>query len=388
MEILFWSSIIIVFYAYLGYGILLLIIVKIKMFLTNKSLNTFDDHYFPTVTFIVPCYNEIDMIDQKVTNCLSLDYPREKISYIFITDGSNDGTPELVSKYSEITLLHENKREGKSAAENRAMKFVKSEITIFSDANTILPETAIKKLIRHYINPKVGAVSGEKKINTSKNTKAVSSGEGIYWKYESYLKKLDSELNSIVGAAGELFSFRSELFENIEKDTILDDFMLSMRIAAKGYKVVYEPEAQALETASSSIKEELKRKIRICAGGWQAMSRLTHLLIPYKNKVLTFQYISHRVLRWTIVPILLFVILISNIYLFNENILYFTLLLLQAVFYIAAFIGYLFEKINAKVKFLFVPYYFIIMNYAVIIGYIRFMRGNQSSAWERSKRGI
>jgi cellulose synthase/poly-beta-1,6-N-acetylglucosamine synthase-like glycosyltransferase len=163
MEILFWSSIIIVFYAYLGYGILLLIIVKIKMFLTNKSLNTFDDHYFPTVTFIVPCYNEIDMINQKVTNCLSLDYPREKISYIFITDGSNDGTPELVSKYSEITLLHENKREGKSAAENRAMKFVKSEITIFSDANTILPEAAIKKLIRHYLNPKVGAVSGEKK---------------------------------------------------------------------------------------------------------------------------------------------------------------------------------------------------------------------------------
>lgn len=386
MEILFWSFVFIVFYAFLGYGILLYVLVLIKRIVfPDKTI--FDENYLPTVTFVVPCYNEIDTIEQKINNCISMDYPKDKYTIVFITDGSTDGTPELVQKFPGIKLLHEPQRAGKASAENRAMLFVNSEITIFSDANTTLPSDAIKKMVRHYKNPMVGAVSGEKRIQAKVADQAAGAGEGMYWKYESFLKRLDSELLTIVGAAGELFSFRTSLFIPVEKDAILDDFMLSMRIAAKGYRVIYEPEASALETASASIKEELKRKIRICAGGWQSMSRLMPILFPFPNFILTFQYISHRVLRWTIVPLLLIALLILNAYLAFQTPLYFVLFLLQLCFYFLALLGWILATKNIKLKVLFVPYYFLIMNYAVLAGFIRFVKGSQSAAWERSKRG-
>ena len=386
MEILFWSFVFIVFYAFLGYGILLYVLVLIKR-IVYPDKTIFDENYLPTVTFVVPCYNEIDTIEQKINNCISMDYPKDKYTIVFITDGSTDGTPELVQKFPGIKLLHEPQRAGKASAENRAMLFVNSEITIFSDANTTLPSDAIKKMVRHYKNPMVGAVSGEKRIQAKVADQAAGAGEGMYWKYESFLKRLDSELLTIVGAAGELFSFRTSLFIPVEKDAILDDFMLSMRIAAKGYRVIYEPEASALETASASIKEELKRKIRICAGGWQSMSRLMPILFPFPNFMLTFQYISHRVLRWTIVPLLLIALLILNAYLAFQTPLYFVLFLFQLCFYFLALLGWILATKNIKLKVLFVPYYFLIMNYAVLAGFIRFVKGSQSAAWERSKRG-
>lgn len=385
METIFWISLFIIFYAFLGYGIVLYLIVLLKR-IFFKAKNLFDNNYQPTVSFVVPCYNEIDMIEQKINNCLSLNYPKDKLTIIFITDGSNDGTPELVKKYENVVLLHEEKRGGKSAAENRAMTFITTEITIFSDANTILPEDAIQKMVRHYKNPLVGAVSGEKRVKSNKSDNAAGAGEGIYWKYESFLKKLDSELLTIVGAAGELFSFRTSLFSTIEKDSILDDFMLSMRIAAQGYRVIYEPEAYALETASASIKEELKRKIRICAGGWQSMSRLLPILNPFTHFTLTFQYISHRVLRWSIVPVLLVIVFLVNLYLATQFKVYLYIWICQVMFYILALSGWILENKNIKIKILFVPYYFLMMNYSVFAGFVRFLKGSQSAAWERSQR--
>ncbi|MBY0426227.1 MAG: glycosyltransferase family 2 protein, partial [Cytophagales bacterium] len=371
LEWAFWICIFISFYAYLGYGILLYLIVKIKRVLTKKEPN-FDETFTPSVTFVVPCYNESETVVQKIENCISMDYPKELYSIIFITDGSTDGTPEIVKKYEgQVQLLHSPLRKGKAAAENRSMEFVKSDIVIFSDANTILPVDAVKKLVRHYSNPKVGAVSGEKRILKKASDKAAGAGEGIYWKYESFLKKLDSELLTIVGAAGELFSFRTSLFEPLEEDSILDDFMVSMRIADRGYRVIYEPEAYAQETASESIKEELKRKIRICAGGWQSMSRLLPVLNPFRNFTLTFQYVSHRVLRWSIVPLLLLLAIPLNIILTKLTWFYTLLLGAQTIFYSLALLGWYFENRNIKIKVLFVPYYFFIMNYAVIMGFFR-----------------
>jgi biofilm PGA synthesis N-glycosyltransferase PgaC len=385
MELLFWTAIAIVFYTFLGYGILLYVLVVLKrIFSTNQP--PFDPHYCPSVTFVVPCYNEADTVVQKIDNCLSLAYPENKLTIIFITDGSDDGTPALIQQFPSIKLLHDTHRAGKAAAENRAMLHIQSEITIFSDANTLLPNDAIYKLVRHYQDPKVGAVAGEKRIQSKTADQAAGAGEGIYWKYESLLKRLDAELHTIVGAAGELFSFRTALFSAIEKDTILDDFILSMRIAAKGYHVLYEPEAYAMETASVSIKEELKRKVRICAGGWQAMSRLLPILNPFPNFVLSFQYLSHRVLRWTIVPLLLIFVLVLNMRLAMTSQFYLLLLLLQLSFYGFAIVGWLLENKNIKLKTFFVPYYFLIMNYSVIAGFVRFIQGRQSAAWERSKR--
>lgn len=386
LEILFWFGILTIFYAYVGYGILLWLIVKLKRVLNPKKVN-FKEGFEPEVAFIVPCYNESSIIEEKLKNCLSLDYPKDKLMIIFITDGSNDGTPQMVEQFPEVTLLHENQRRGKAAAENRVMKYVEAPIVIFSDANTMLPVNAVKELIKYYADPTVGAVSGEKRVVSSTEASASSAGEGLYWKYESFLKRFDAELLTIVGAAGELFSFRKELFTPLEEDTILDDFILSLRIAGKGFRVLYEPKAYAMETASVSVKEEMKRKVRICAGGWQSMERLAYLLNPFNHFTLTFQYISHRVLRWSIAPLFLFLLIPINLYLLTSGKeIYFLTAVGQTLFYILALLGYYFENKKIRYKLLFVPYYFFIMNLSVILGFIRYLKGSQSAAWERAQR--
>ena len=195
-------------------------------------------------------------------------------------------------------------------------------------------------------------------------------------------------MHSLVGAAGELFSFRKKLFIELEEDTVLDDFILSLRIAEKGYRVMYEPKAYAMETSSSNSVEELKRKIRICAGAWQSMIRLSGLLNPFNQPMLTFQYVSHRVLRWTLAPLFLMLLLPLNLCLFNSGIIYQSILVAQMVFYVCAFAGWHFENKQVRIKLLFVPYYFMMMNYAAVAGCIRYFKGAQSAAWERSERKV
>ncbi len=388
MESLFFVLLGVVFYTYLGYGILLVLLVKIKRLFVKQNTQ-FNAVFYPTVSFIVPCYNEIDVVEDKIKNCLALDYPKDKLEIIFITDGSTDGTDTLVSQHEGVKLLHDTARGGKSAAENRSLQHATGEIIVFSDANTELPVEALKKIVRHYIDPKIGAVSGEKRIAKKELDNASGAGEGIYWKYESFLKRMDVELYSLVGAAGELFSFRKSLFTELETDTVLDDFVLSMRIAGAGYVVTYDPEAYAMETASASVKEELKRKIRICAGGWQAMVRLAYLLNPFKNFVLWFQYVSHRVLRWSVTPVCLALLIPINLVLVvnSEGLTFFHVALLgQIIFYIAAIAGWILANREIKVKALYVPYYFLIMNYAVIAGFFRYINKSQAAAWERSAR--
>jgi biofilm PGA synthesis N-glycosyltransferase PgaC len=274
----FWISFAILFYSYLGYGIILYGLVLIKRALIAKK-----DHHqdlsgtCPAVTVLIAAFNEEDYIIEKINNTFSLDYPAEKLNILIVTDGSSDQTPELVKKFPAITLLHQPERQGKIAAVQRAMPYVFTDLVVFTDANTMLNKEAILQMVRHYQDEKVGAVAGEKRILAKDKEAANSAGEGIYWKYESALKRWDSELFSVVGAAGELFSIRKSLFEHVPHDTLIEDFYLTLRIAQKGYRVKYEPGAYALEGPSASISEELKRKIRIAAGGIQAIVRLKSL---------------------------------------------------------------------------------------------------------------
>jgi cellulose synthase/poly-beta-1,6-N-acetylglucosamine synthase-like glycosyltransferase len=243
------------------------------------------------------------------------------------------------------------------------------------------------KIAQMFSDPKTGCVSGEKRIYNADKEAASAAGEGIYWKYESTLKRWDAELNTAVGAAGELFAIRTELFNEVEADTLLDDFIISLRVAMKGYKIDYDPDAYALETASANVKEELKRKIRIAAGGIQSVVRLYPLLNIFKYGMLSFQYISHRVLRWTVTPVALLLMFLINIILAPSSVLFSIILTLQALFYLSSFIGWKLENKKLKVKLFFIPYYFYIMNYAVYMGFIRYIRNKQSVNWERAKRG-
>lgn len=390
MEWIFWLLILLVFYTYLGYGILLFVIVGLKRLLGLKSAVVYNANYEPNVTLVIPAFNEEDYIEDKALNSLALSYPKDKLRILFITDGSTDSTRDILGGIDGVEVIHEDRRAGKSAAENRAMKFVKTPIVVFCDANTMLNRDSIKELVKHYQNPKVGAVSGEKRISTQAQENASGAGEGLYWKYESFLKKMDSELCTVVGAAGELISFRSELVEDLEEDTVLDDFIQSLRVCKKGYRVIYEPDAYAVETASENTKEELKRKVRIAAGGWQAMYRLRGLLNPFGHFVLTFQYVSHRVLRWSLSAFALPLIFCLNVLLaFYSSMdvdIYKVFLVGQIAFYVLAIVGWYFESKSIRVKILFVPYYFSLMNYAVFAGFSRWLKGSQKATWEKSSR--
>ena len=387
MKIAFWICLFIVFYTYIGYGILLYILVRLRRLIKGKRSTLFNLTNLPTCTLIVAVYNEADILKEKIKNTLALQYPQGKITFLFVTDGSSDDSPNVIKKYPGIQLMHSPERKGKIHAMHRAMEQVETEIVIFTDANTFLNEEALINIARHYQDKTVGAVAGEKRVQIDEKADA-TAGEGFYWKYESALKKWDAELYSVVGAAGELFSVRRTLYIPVEPDTVLDDFMISLRIAEKGYRIVYEPAAYALETSSASITEELKRKIRIAAGGIQSVLRLKSLLNPFHNFVLSFQYISHRVLRWTITPFLMIAAFIINAIIVwqTQQQLYAILLLGQVIFYLLALTGWYFEKKNIRVKALFIPYYFCVMNYAVLAGIKRYTFGKQSAAWEKSKR--
>ncbi len=243
LEALFWVGLFIVFYAYLGYGLVLWSMVKIKRILRGgrPAHVGFAEADLPDVTFIVCAFNERAWMREKIENCLAFDYPTDRIRLFFVTDGSDDGTDEAVSSFPfpknvAWKLLHQPERRGKIAAFDRSMAFVDTPIVVSTDANTLLNKDAIRNLVRHFADPQVGAVAGEKRIALGEKDAASGAGEGIYWKYESFLKKMDAELWSVVGAAGELFAIRTALYEAVPRDTIIEDFYLTLRIAQRGHR--------------------------------------------------------------------------------------------------------------------------------------------------------
>jgi cellulose synthase/poly-beta-1,6-N-acetylglucosamine synthase-like glycosyltransferase len=346
----------------------------------------------PAVTFVVCAFNEEDWILQKIENSLALEYPRHLIRFCFVTDGSDDRTASLVQNYpypSDVQwqLFHQPERRGKIAAFQRAMEHIQTPVVVSTDANTFVNKEALTHLVRHFNDPKVGAVAGEKRISMAEKEDASSAGEGIYWKYESLLKKWDAELWTVVGAAGELFAIRTACYEPVPSDTLVEDFYMTMRIAQRGWRVAYAPDAWAAEGSSASVAEEMKRKVRIAAGGLQAIVRLAALLNPFRYGVLSFQYISHRVLRWTLAPLLLPILLVINLMLaLQGSVLYTFLLAGQIIFYLAALAGWLLERRKLKVKAFFIPYYFCLMNWAMYAGLIRLLRGKQTVIWEKARR--
>ncbi len=228
-------------------------------------------HETPPVTIIISAYNEADMLEKKIRNTLAIDYPADKLKVVIVTDGSADGSENIVKRFPEIILMHQAERRGKYAAIKRAMQTVSTPFVVFSDANTMLNPECLKKIMPHYQDENIGGVAGEKKILQNRAESVVGEAEGLYWQYESFLKKMDASFFSIVGAAGELFSIRTHLFSPIDDHVILDDFIISMQVCLQGYRFAYEPDAFATETASDSLIEESKRKIRIAAGAYQSV---------------------------------------------------------------------------------------------------------------------
>lgn len=381
---LFWIAAFLVFYTFFGYGIIVWIAVKCKELVSKPEKFSIVEEY-PEVTLLIAAYNEADIIDRKMENCASLKYPSDRIRFVWVTDGSTDGTPEVLRRYPENIVLHEDTRAGKSHALNRAIKYVTSPIVIMTDANTILNEDSIYLIVRKFDNPKVGCVAGEKRVLSIGDNAA--STEGLYWKYESFLKELDDRLNSTMGAAGELIALRRELWREIPADTIGDDMFLSMDVLRRGYKIAYCKEAYAMELPSADIGEERKRKVRLAGCALQNVCRLRDLMNPFKYGITAFQYVSHRVFRWIVSPVCLILMLLFNFFavLAGAPLFYHIVLLLQLLFYLAAFAGMILDR-KEKAGILRVPYYFLFANFTMFagIGYLARNKGN--GAWEKAKR--
>ena len=280
VAILFWAGVFLVFYTYLGYGILLWLLVKIR-----EAVHPARRYAFPAdppeVTLLIAAYNEQEVVAEKMANCRALDYPAGKLRVTWITDGSTDRTVELLAAYPEVTVLHDPRRGGKTAALNRALGIVRTPLVVFTDANTMLNPEAVAQVVRCFEDPAVGCVAGEKRVAGTGNTGAAAT-EGVYWKYESKLKELDHRLYSAVGAAGELFAVRRELWQTLREDTLLDDFVCSMLIAAQGYRIAYCKEAYALESPSADMGEEGKRKKRIAAAQAAQSVPLRGAVVPVR----------------------------------------------------------------------------------------------------------
>ena len=391
MEILvwiFWIAIGVIFYTYIGYGIILYGFVFLKERFGAKQECELKEGDLPELTLLIAAYNESSIIDAKMENCQSLRYPSGKLSILWVTDGSNDATNELLKQYPDIQICFSPERKGKTAALNHGMQKVCTELTAFTDANTMLNENALIEIAACFRQKNVGCVAGEKRILTSDKDGASTGGEGLYWKYESKLKELDSRLYSAVGAAGELFAIRTALYEPMPEDTLLDDFVLSLHIAEKGYRIAYCKEAYACEKGSADLMNEHKRKVRIAAGGIQSICRLKVLLNPLRYGILSFQYVSHRVLRWTITPVLFFAIYPLNLILMfvQGGWFYILLFVLQTLFYIMAAVGACFQNKQFRFKILFVPLYFIFMNLNVLQAVPYLMRNKGKGSWDKARR--
>ena len=390
LKILFWTTLFIVFYTYVGYGILLYIIIRLKrLFKGNpvKSPLPSDDE-LPTMTLMICAYNEEDVVAEKMVNTRALDYPKDKLRIMWVTDGSNDRTNELLAAYPEVDVVFSPERRGKTAALKHGLRELQTRYVAFTDANTMINPEALREIARLFMDPTIGCVSGEKRVAARKEGEMAAEGEGLYWKYESTLKRWDSELYSAMGAAGELYAIDPALARDVPDEALLDDFMMSMYIVDEGRRIAYTPDAYAREYGSANIYEESKRKRRIAAGGLQSIWWLRRMLNPFRQPLVAFQFISHRVLRWSITPVAMILLLLANITLvvMGAGLFYQVILVLQVLFYLMALCGWLQSRVGRKNKLLYTAYYFMFMNFNVFRGMAYLKSHSKSGTWEKAKR--
>ena len=392
LKIIFWLCLALVVYTYVGYGAVLYIILKVKNIFFRRETTPIlplDPQLLPDVTLMICAYNEADVIEEKMQNIRALNYPQDKLCVMWVTDGSNDNSNELLQAYPEVKLVYSPERKGKAAAMQHGLQENKAEYVIFTDANTMLNADAIREIVRQFMKKNVSCVSGEKRVAARHAGQATAEGEGVYWKYESMLKRWDSELYSAMGAAGELFAVRMSHYLPAPSNALLDDFMMSMLILKDGHRIAYTNEAYATEYGSASTAEESKRKRRIAAGGLQSIWWLRSLMNPFAYPKVAFQYVSHRVLRWSITTLALFALFPLNLLLLfaSGSLIYQLLFLLQLFFYLSALTGHILKVSGRRNKLLYIPCYFLFMNLNVFLGIGYLMSHKDSGTWEKARRG-
>jgi cellulose synthase/poly-beta-1,6-N-acetylglucosamine synthase-like glycosyltransferase len=338
----------------------------------------------PSVTLVIAAYNEERVIESKIQNSVALDYPRDKLRVLVVSDGSTDSTPGIAEGYARdgVISMHQPQRRGKTAALNRAVAEAKGDIVVFSDANNMFAPASLRELVKHFADPLVGGVCGLKQIYDSPDRES-SQGDSLYWRYESAIKEAESTLNSITTADGEIFAIRRTLYEVIDEKVINDDAEITFSLVRRGYRVLYERNAKSFEHASIRIEDDFHVKVRMVSGGFQTLLRHRAFLLPPRSWF-AVNFISHKLLRW-LAPEFMLMIAVTSILLVDHP-LFFAALLLQVAFYVLALAGWSRRNSRQLTALLYVPFYFCAMNLAALRGLLRFVAGNHSTLWRKAER--
>lgn len=364
-------------YVYIGYPVFLYFLVKMGRTKPIKK----DEHFTPKVTLLVSCYNEVDVVHEKIANSLAIDYPKEQFEIFFISDGSDDGTDEAVKEYADkgIRLIRQEGRLGKTSAINLTMPHTSGEIVVFSDANAMYQPDAIRKLVRSFADEEVGYVVGAA-LYTDGSDNAAAASEDSYWKYEVVLKKLESELHSVVGGDGAIYGIRKDLYIPLDVRDI-NDFVNPLQIISQGYRGVFDSEAICLEETAGDFGKEARRKERIVNRSFRGLMKVKEVLNPFKFGFFSFEIISHKLLRW-LIPVFLFGAALGTVYLSYKGMELFSfIVVLECVFLWLAIVGFFKSKNEHISPLFFIPYYFLMVNWYSIIGIMKALMGNIQVTW-------
>jgi len=391
IPLLFWLSILFVFYVYLGYPLILSLLARLR----PKQVDY--PSYLPKITLLIAAHNEQDVIASKLENALALDYPPENLQIIVAADGSDDKTAEIVKRFEArgVELSYQPERHGKMAAINRAISRVRHEIVIFSDANNLYSRETLRELAKPFSDATVGAVSGGKSILDSGD--ALAKADGLYWRYESYIKQQETRLGSCTGVSGEILAIRSHLYQSPPDSVINDDFFIALGIWRQGYRLIYMPKAHSFEYSSLTEDDEATRRSRIVAGRYQVMLRSLQLL-PWRNPLLVWQIISHKFMR-PLVPFAMMMAFLTNLLAFippdttlDKGFLYLgwpynlIMLFLQLSFYLSAWFGNNLKGRGLIGRILYLPAFLVNSNLSAVHGLISFLTGRQTTLWQRARR--
>ncbi len=384
VQAIFFISAALLLYNYLIYPAGIILLARFRGSEPAPEQNAAESGSLPAVTLIIAAYNEERVIEAKIRNSLELDYPKERLHILVVSDGSTDSTPQIVQRFQNrgVRSLHEPARRGKTAALNRAVACATSDIVVFSDANNMFEKNALRELVGHFNDPHVGGVCGLKQIYDSAERES-SRGDSLYWKYESAIKESESRLGSITNADGEIFAIRRDLYEPVDDRVINDDAEITFLLVRKGYRVLYERRAVSYEHASIRIEDDFHVKVRMVCGGFQTMARHWTFLLPPRSWF-AFSFLSHKVLRW-LAPEFMILTAAPSLWLVSRPF-FLWMAILQGIFYSLALIGWLAREGMGRSTVFYVPFYLCAMNLAALRGLWRFLCGTQTTQWRKAER--
>jgi cellulose synthase/poly-beta-1,6-N-acetylglucosamine synthase-like glycosyltransferase len=382
----FWTCLLLVAYTYALYPCVLFAAYAVAQaradlrYLTgrrNRRRLRLDGDDLPRVTLIIPAHNEEACIVDKIANVQELDYPIDRLQVIFVSDGSTDTTNERLDAVedSHVEILIRQKRAGKAAALNFAVAHARHEIFVFSDASTLFAPDAIRQMVRHFADPKVGVVCGALRFRGNGDFKQT---EGVYWRYETMLRLMEARLGATLTASGAIYAIRGDCYRPLTPEDVIDDFVIPMRVRKLGFRVVFDPEAEAMESAAESVKDEFTRRVRLAVGSFRALGEFSRIRM---NAFATLSFYSHKVLRW-VLPFLLLGLFGSNLFLLDQP-LYQAAFAGQLLIYLWATLGFVFRERVHRIPFVLLCYYLVAMNVAFLVGFVRFIGGRRETAWQR-----